>query len=161
MGSWPRRHYRHLLAALAVVSLALAILSAIQIGKGNFIGYEPELEWFGLPFGAFVWGDLFVFSLFWLVASLILIALRNPTYFQVVFFLFWFIRSAGETVYWFLQQFHPDTIPWAEYFPQVWFLAAVREREFWILFQITWQVIATLCLFGLVVSIVKLIRESR
>lgn len=152
--------YRKFTFALIFISLMFAVLSAFEINSGNIGNYEPLLWGFGLPFGAFVWGDLFVFSMLWTILGIILWRLKKPIYFLLVLSIFWLVRSSGEASYWFLQQFHPDTIPWAEHFNRIWIFANISDKDYWVVNQITHQSIVVLSLLGVIYSTIKLIKEK-
>jgi hypothetical protein len=97
--------------------------------------------------GAFVWGDSVVFGLFWMLISVVCIYLNDWTLFLLIVSVFWLVRSAGETVYWFSQQF--STI---ERNPpkKLWFFKYFQNDSVWFVYQIFWQCI-------LVISIVTTI----
>jgi len=57
------------------------------------------------PMGAFVWGDVLVLAIFWIIASIVAYALDSPLLFLLIFSVFWVVRSAGEVMYWLLEQF--------------------------------------------------------
>ncbi|MCX6704684.1 MAG: hypothetical protein NTZ07_04575 [Candidatus Woesebacteria bacterium] len=154
------KNYSLLLKVFVAISFFLAILSGFQISKGGFANFTPMLYWFGLPYGAFVWGDLFVFSILWIIILIILIKLKNPRYFWVAFFSFWLIRSLGEANYWFLQQFHPQTIPWGEYFNRFWIFKNLTDPEFWVFYQVIQQSVGVISLSGLIYQLVKLIKKE-
>ena len=59
------------------------------------------------PLGAFAWGDAVVFGLFWLVTCFITLFMGDWLLFLFTVSVFWFVRSIGETMYWFHQQFSP------------------------------------------------------
>lgn len=59
----------------------------------------------GFIFGAFVWEDLLIFSLFHLAASLITLLSHDLRIGALFICVFWVIRASGETLYFFLQQF--------------------------------------------------------
>jgi hypothetical protein len=154
------KNYLLLLKVFIVISVCLAILSGVQISGGRFADFTPMLYWFGLPYGAFVWGDLFVFSILWTIILIFLIRMKNPRYFWVALFSFWLIRSLGEANYWFLQQFHPETIPWGQYFDRFFIFKNMTDPEFWVFNQIRHQSIAVVSLVGLIYQTIKLIKES-
>jgi hypothetical protein len=58
-----------------------------------------------LPLGIFVWGDAIVFGLFWVGIALACYFLHDWILFLLIFSLFWVVRSVGETIYYFNQQF--------------------------------------------------------
>ncbi len=89
--------------------------------------------------GAFVWADTVVFGLFWSIASFVSIILNSWLLFLLTFSVFWLIRSIGETIYWFNQQFavrdrNPyHTLILSKIFP---------GDSSWVALQIIWQCIA-------------------
>lgn len=90
----------------------LLLLLIFNVGlslKGFYESYKKKNAfgksfYFGL-LGVFVWGDAVVFGAFWAIAAAISILLQDWILFWLVASLFWVIRSFGETMYWFLQQF--------------------------------------------------------
>lgn len=88
--------------ALLFFSL-LTVISFYKIRTGKKM--VEFIYSFGFILGSFVWEDLFVISLYFVIITLI------STYFSQLklallgFFIFWVIRGTGETIYWFLQQF--------------------------------------------------------
>lgn len=91
------------------------------------------------PFGIFVWADGFMFGLFWFLASLISLLLNDWYLFCFIISVFWLVRSLGETIYWFNQQFStvirvkPEEIPGLDIF---------HDDSIWFVFQTFMQVIA-------------------
>lgn len=69
--------------------------------KKNAYGLTRPL----LFIGVFVWGDAVVFGLFWLLSSVFALLLNDWYLFLLVVSIFWVVRSLGETIYWFNQQF--------------------------------------------------------
>lgn len=59
------------------------------------------------PLGAFVWGDAVIFGVFWFGLSVAVLMLDDWLLFLLSVSLFWVVRSLGETIYWFNQQFSP------------------------------------------------------
>lgn len=155
-----QRNYRKILQVIVAISAVSAIISAFQIAQGNFAGFEPLLYWFGLPYGSFIWGDLLVFSLLWLAISLVLLKIENPRFFWIAFFAFWAVRSSGEAMYWFIQQFNPKSIPWPQLFPRVWILKGLSNKEFWVFNQVTHQSIAIASILGLIYQITKILKSK-
>lgn len=60
---------------------------------------------YGLPYGGFVFADYLVFGAFWTIASFTLFLIGDFLLFLLTLSVFWLIRSIGEALYWFLQQF--------------------------------------------------------
>src|SRR5260221_11177771 len=105
MQSFFSKHYTKVLKGIIVISVLLFILSVWQIASENITGFQPLVFGFGfLLYGAFNWADVFVFSLLWIILASILLKIKEKTYFWVVFFSFWLIRSSGEILFSFLQQ---------------------------------------------------------
>jgi hypothetical protein len=69
--------------------------------KKNAYGLTPYL----ILLGIIAWGDAVVFCLFWIGASLVSFMLNDWYLFLLIVAVFWVIRSLGETIYWFNQQF--------------------------------------------------------
>ncbi len=69
--------------------------------KANTYG----ITWALFPIGIFVWGDAVIFGLFWFGVSLASLILADWLLFLLIFSAFWLVRSLGETIYWFNQQF--------------------------------------------------------
>jgi hypothetical protein len=79
----------------------LFFLAYFECKKKNVYGLTRLLS----PLGMYVWGDVLIFSIFWTVVSLISLLLSDVYLFFLIVSLFWVVRSFGETIYWFLQQF--------------------------------------------------------
>ncbi len=95
--------------------------------------------------GAFVWEDLMIFSVFFMVATLLTDVLRNIRVGLLLLSAFWMVRSAGEALYFFLQQFHrPDYPPHniAEHFaPLRRIFGRISIQKCYIIMQIFWQTV--------------------
>jgi hypothetical protein len=89
-----------------IILLAFIFLTAISFFKirRSHKLIEFIYSW-GFPFGAFVWEDLFVFSLYGVLTSAISLYLHQIRLGLLFASIFWMVRSAGETLYFFLQQF--------------------------------------------------------
>jgi hypothetical protein len=93
-------------------------------------------------YGAFVWADAAILCLFWAVAGSITLYLNSWNLFLLIFSVFWFIRSLGETFYWFLTQFvqkkDKEEAFWlSKFFPQ---------GSIWFVNQMLWQCVSILSL---------------
>lgn len=79
--------------------------------------------WFN-PIGSFVWADAVIFGLFFFLVSTISLFLQDFILLLLVFSVFWTVRSMGESVYWFLEQFadthkNPEHTLWLKkWFPR-------------------------------------------
>lgn len=69
--------------------------------KKNSNGLTP----FFYPLGAFVWADAMVFGVFWILITVVSWLRQDWLLFLLSISLFWLVRSIGETIYWFNQQF--------------------------------------------------------
>ncbi len=61
-------------------------------------------KWFN-PLGSFVWADAVIFGIFFFCVSIISFAFRDFILFLLIFSVFWTVRSIGEQLYWFHEQF--------------------------------------------------------
>lgn len=95
-------------------------------------------RWFSF-LGAFVWVDAVTFGLFFFLASLVSLILQNVILLLLIFSVFWTVRSIGETIYWFLEQFvnphknKPETLHGHKFFP---------GDSIYIHYQIFWQCVS-------------------
>ena len=86
--------------------------------------------------GSFVWVDAVVFGLFWTIVSLISAVLSNWLLFLITVSVFWLIRSIGEAIYWFNQQFSTrDRNP----YHTLWASKIFPGDSVWVAMQIFWQ----------------------
>ncbi|MFC1710475.1 hypothetical protein ACFL0F_02350 [Patescibacteria group bacterium] len=69
--------------------------------KRNPIGLIRPLY----PLGMFVWADAVIISVFWILSSMTSFLLNDWILFLLVFSVFWVVRSLGETIFFFNQQF--------------------------------------------------------
>ncbi len=102
--------------------------------KKNAYGLTPFLQFLGI----FAWGDAVVFGLFWMISSTVTLFLKDWYLFLLIVSVFWVVRSIGETIYWFNQQFSsktyewnkPENLPWHSIF---------HNDSVWYVHQIIWQ----------------------
>lgn len=118
------------LSLIAVIMFVQGIQHAIL--KKNAFGFAFHYTWLGV----FVWGDALILGPFWFVASLLGILTHQPILFGLITSLFWVIRAAGETQYWFLQQFSSLKRNPPEHMPGY---ALVGNDSVWFLYQLFWQ----------------------
>jgi hypothetical protein len=102
--------------------------------------------------GAFVWGDLVVFGVFWMLAAAAAFLLKDFLLFLLTFSSFWFIRSLGETIYWLLEQFSKKTLNKPE---TLWTSKIFTGSSCWFAMQIFWQCTAVIFLI-LSIYLIKL-----
>ena len=92
---------------IGVLFSFLLALSFFHTKKNDHqIEYIYSWAW---PIGAFVWEDLFIFSVLGLIGCVVTIMLRDIRIGYLFFVVFWVVRSAGETLYFFFQQFSQPT----------------------------------------------------
>lgn len=125
--------------------IALYSLSSFFLGvrntyyKKNPYGLTPQFN----LLGAFVWVDAVVFGAFFSIVALVSLIFQSVILFCLVFSVFWVIRSIGEQIYWFLEQFadkhrnKPSTLPMAKYFP---------GESVYIYTQIYWQCVSVIAI---------------
>lgn len=121
-----------------IYSLIAAIYGFIKTKKKN----NPYglCSWLN-PLGAFVWVDAVIFGIFFFLVSVFALFLHDFVFFLLVFFVFWTVRSVGEQIYWFLEQFahqhrNPEHTLWASrFFPR---------NSVWIAMQIYWQCVSVI-----------------
>lgn len=91
--------------------------------------------------GAFVWGDAVVFGLFWALVSMAVLLLNDWVLFLLTLSVFWAVRSLGETIYWFNQQFSKVDRNSPEKF---WFYKIFQNDSVWFVYQIYWQCVTVI-----------------
>lgn len=92
---------------IVVILFGLASLLVFCLGyyqskvKRNPIG----LTRFLYPLGIFVWADAVIVGAFWILSTLVVLFLNDWILFLLIFSVFWVVRSLGETIFFFNQQF--------------------------------------------------------
>ena len=99
--------------------------------------YGPIGFWL-MPWGIIAWGDAVVFGPFWVLVSAVVLVLKDWYLFLLIFSVFWVVRSLGETIYWFNQQFSSKVYEWnkPENLP---FHSIFHNDSIWYIYQIMWQ----------------------
>lgn len=116
-------------------ALLLWIKSVYEVKQKNNPYGQAQ---YGLPYGGFVFADYLVFGAFWAITSAVLFIVNDFLLFLLTFSVFWLVRSIGEALYWFLQQF--STL--AHKNPPERFLIHkyIKEADaIWFINQINWQ----------------------
>ncbi len=107
--------------------------------KKNAYGLTKNLNFLGV----ISWGDAVVFGLFWLGASVITLILKDWYLFCLIVSVFWVIRSLGETIYWFNQQFSPiNRNPMKNLNPL--YVKIYQNDSVWFAYQIIWQCVTVI-----------------
>jgi hypothetical protein len=137
------------LLTTAVISFAVFLKGLVESKKGKAYELTPFL----LPFGIIAWGDAVVFGLFWTGVSLVSYFLNDWILFLLIISVFWVVRSLGETIYWFNQQFSQKAYDWNK--PEkLLFHSIFKNDSIWFVYQIIWQCVT-------VVSIIATIYFTR
>jgi len=132
---------------LLIIYCALAIIFTITGLILSRRGKAYKKFWPLNLIGAFVWGDALIFGPFWILSSIIAMLAQRWFVFELIFLCFWLVRSFGETIYWFNQQFSstirekPETVI---------FYPLVKNNSVWFLMQIWWQCITAASLVLLI-----------
>lgn len=128
-----------------LVLLIYALANLFVFSKGlyecksrkNAYGLTPKLTLLGV----FAWGDAVVFGPFWITSTIISYFLKDWYLFLLIVSVFWLVRSLGETIYWFNQQFStinrnpPEKLP---------FFSIFKNDSIWYIYQIGWQCITVI-----------------
>ncbi len=130
-----------LITIFALYSLSGVLMGSQQIKK--YLSFYPTYIYYLL--GAFVWGDVFIFGIFWTLISILVFIFDDWTLFWVFVSVFWFIRSLGETIYWLLQQFASKS---REPVEKVAFYSFFKNESVWFVQQIIWQCITVVTLIS-------------
>lgn len=130
------------LFVFAFINLLLFFKSLHEVkDKKNAFGLTMPL----FVIGAFVWGDAVIFSLFWILVAAVTLIVSNWYLFLLFLAVFWLVRSLGETIYWFLQQFStlnrnpPENLPGYRFF---------HNDSIWFIYQIIWQCVSVISLIA-------------
>jgi len=111
----------------------------MTVHKRNSFGLTEPLVFIG----AFVWGDVVVLAPFWIIVSIISFVAQNWYLFLLFVSVFWTVRSIGETMYWFNQQFStinrnpPEKLKGYRF---------TRNSSIWFIYQLIYQCIAVISL---------------
>lgn len=134
---------------------SIVIFVAVYSFVGFVLGYNQtkiNRNPYGLcklfnPLGAFVWADAVIFGIFFFFVSVLSLILQDFVFFLLIFSVFWTVRSIGESIYWFLEQFvdnhrNPEHTLWmSRWFPR---------NSVWIANQIVNQCITVI---GIIASV--------
>lgn len=123
-------------------------IGALYTAYRGFYESAVKKNPYGMPhwiqlYGAFVWGDAAIFGVFWFFAASLAYYLQDLILFFLTVSVFLLVRSIGETIYWFLQQFAikkldpPETLPFHKLFP---------GNAIWFVYQIYWQCVTVITL---------------
>lgn len=148
-----KNKFKFLLLFWIVINALLLIISFVNVYHS---GEQVTFITWAYPFGAFVWEDLFIFSFYNIIASVVILFIKDFRYIFVFILSFWLVRAIGETLYWFLQQFNqPAEYPHSQYdwnsggWTKLIF-GNLSDQKYFIIYQIGWQVVTVFCIVGLI-----------
>ena len=135
------------------LSLLIALVTLVSATLKVRAGKSLQSIWLPLEIqGSFVWADGIVFGVFWTIASLLFLILNfELNWFYLLFLIFWAVRAAGEIIYWFLNQFNPRKNQSSTFQSLNRFFKNEYVTSF--IFQIWWQCVLVLCIFGIIVTL--------
>lgn len=126
---------KYLVILFLILNIFLLKKSYIECKiKNNAYGITKPL----FILGMFVWGDVVIYSVFWIIVSIISLIFEDKILFLVFLACFWIIRSLGETIYWFLQQFS-DNVSESNKPKNLLFNSVFHNDSVWFVYQIMWQ----------------------
>ncbi len=149
---------RLILLLLALIFFSLFVFSFFQVRSHPGEEVIFIYQW-AFPLGSFVWEDLLVFSLFYFFAAIITLWRQDLRIALLFFFVFWIVRSSGETLYWFLQQFNqPIEYPHNQYgdFQALRLIFGdISYQRTFILLQIFWQSVCVTTTMALILLMIN------
>lgn len=113
------------------------------VGKNNPYGICKKFHFIG----AFVYVDAVIFGIFFILVSAVTLFFHDFVLFLLAISVFWTIRSIGEQMYWFMEQFavhhkNPEHT--------LWFSKFFKRNSSWIAMQIYWQCISVIAIISTV-----------
>jgi hypothetical protein len=127
---------KYIIIIYAIFAFTGSIKGFVESRKGRSY-FKPKWGVYNL-IGAFVWGDVLVFGIFWALASLASYFMNDWILFLLFISIFWLIRAWGETVYWLNQQFSSVVRVKPS---DLWFYKYFKNDSVWFVYQIFWQCI--------------------
>lgn len=146
-----------ILTIVAVIFLVYIFISFREVrdSNNNFEFIYPWAFWVG----AFVWEDLLVFSLLHLIFVVLTFLFHDFRVGLLMISIFWLVRSMGETLYFFLQQYHePKGEPHGlqDHFDSFGpILGNISLQKGYILMQIIHQSVAVLSLSSIILLVIN------
>lgn len=130
----------------------LTVFTFFKIRKGKQIA--EHIYHLGFILGSFVWEDLFLLSIYFSILSGVTIYFQQIKLFLLGFVIFWLVRSLGETIYWFLQQFivpqhHPLNVDLHFNIVRKIF-GNISTQQCMVLFQVLLQIITMFSIIALI-----------
>lgn len=137
MNSWQT----NIVLLYGITSFILLIISLFKCRTHEGRVGKPWV--IGDIFGSFLWMDHIILGVFWSVVSSIVLLLQDWLLFLLILSFFWLVRSLGETLYWFLQQFMPRKGNEPSKF---WINKLAPGEGVWFLNQLYWQCVTVITL---------------
>jgi len=134
---------------LPVFTVVVNVIAAIQGYRNSVQRCNPygTTRWL-YAWGIFVWGDALVIAPFFVLVGVVAMILNNFNLFMLAFCSFWLIRSMGESIYWFNQQFSTVIKEKPEHVP--FFGKLVKGESAWFMMQVYMQCVAVFALIGVI-----------
>ncbi len=98
--------------------------------------------------GIFAWGDAAIFGLFWFISSVMALVLNSWYLFLLIVSVFWMVRSIGETIYWFNQQFSSKKVNDWNKPKNLPFHSIFHNDSIWYVLQISWQCVTVISIIS-------------
>ncbi len=132
----------------SIIIILFAILNFVLFIKGYIETRYRKNAFKTVPyvlilFGIFVWGDAVIISLFFVLTSTLSLILNDWILFLLIFSAFWLVRSLGETIYYFNQQFSKVVRQPPKKLPGFWIY---QNDSIWFAYQIFVQCISVITL---------------
>lgn len=128
----------------ALFALLAVSVSLIGLWKSTHHQAFEETPYLAV-FGMFVWGDAIVFGLFWALAGAVVFLTQSQSLMWLIYSVFWVVRSFGESIYWFNQQFStinrnpPERLKGFRFY---------KNDSVWFAYQIWWQCVAVVSIIA-------------
>lgn len=141
-----------------LVFLTIFFFSLTYTSYRKIVIYKGKIHftytWAALM-GGFVWEDVLIFSIYGGISSIVTLLFGDYKIGVLFFLVFWIVRSAGETLYFFLQQFiEPKHDPHAidsHFVILRKIFKSLSYQQCLIIMQITFQSIMMLSIVSLIV----------
>jgi hypothetical protein len=123
------------------VALCSSLLGLWKSMHKQAFSETPQLAVFGI----FVWGDAIIFGLFWALAGVLVFLTKSEALMWLIYSVFWVVRSFGESIYWFNQQFStinrnpPERLRGFRFY---------KNDSVWFAYQIWWQCVTVVAILA-------------
>lgn len=132
-----------------IVLISFILFSIFGFFLGLYKSYKHkaafEINHYFLPLGVFAYGDFVIFGPFWIIVSLFALITQSWIFFCFIYSIFWVVRSVGETIYWFNQQFSTIVHYKANAF---WPYKIFQNDSVWFIYQIIMQCITVVSIIA-------------